>query len=295
MFANSPKITAQQLILDQFSNYLIVERGVTKQSATYYMTDVRQFLQFVADKELSAITDHDIQDYLSQLRSLKLANTSIARKITSLKLFFQFLITEEKIASDPTENIELPKVSRKLPTVLTIEEIKKIIDCTNQADPKAQRAKAIIELLYACGLRASELLSLKIDDISFQDGFIRVLGKGDKERIVPIGKPALQALRNYYNFGRRQLLKDRTSPYLFVNRAGKKLSRMGLHKILKEYVDKAKINKPVSAHIFRHSFATHLLEGGANLRAVQEMLGHANIATTQIYTHIDREYLKEVY
>jgi integrase/recombinase XerD len=189
----------------------------------------------------------------------------------------------------------MPKVKKTLPSVLSFEEISKLIACAKKADPKDMRAKAMFEILYASGLRASELLSLQIDDVSFTDGFIRVLGKGDKERIVPIGKPALQALRNYYNHGRNKFLKDRMSAYLFINAHGKKLSRMGLHKILKEYVKKAKINKHVTPHVFRHSFATHLLEGGANLRAVQEMLGHANIATTQIYTHIDREYLKEVY
>jgi integrase/recombinase XerD len=210
-------------------------------------------------------------------------------------MFFQFLVSEELIKSDPAENIETPKVKKKLPTVLSFQEISKLISNTKGAEPKDLRARAIIEILYASGLRASELLSLQIDDISFTDSFIRVLGKGDKERIVPIGKPALSALRNYYNLGRSKMLKDRMSAYLFINTHGKKLSRMGLHKILKEYVKKAKIIKHVTPHVFRHSFATHLLEGGANLRAVQEMLGHANIVTTQIYTHIDREYLKEVY
>ncbi|MEO0084636.1 MAG: site-specific tyrosine recombinase XerD [candidate division WOR-3 bacterium] len=295
MLAEPKTIISHRQTLEQFSNYLIVERSLAKQSADCYLTDVRQFLQYVSEKKLTMLNESDIQNYLAQLHSLKLATASIARKITALKMFFQFLISEEKITVDPTENIELPKVRKKLPTVLTVEEIKKILDCANRSTPKDLRARAIIELLYASGLRASELLALKLDDISFQDGFIRVLGKGDKERIVPIGKPALQALKNYYNFARRQFVKDKIMPYLFVNSRGKRLSRMGLHKILKEYVNKAKINKPVSAHIFRHSFATHLLEGGANLRAVQEMLGHANIATTQIYTHVDREYLKEVY
>lgn len=282
--------------LDQFSNYLLVERSLAKVSTSYYMTDVRQFLSSLPQSmPINQITEAELQKYISQLHSLKLTSASIARKITSLKMFFQFLVSEQKITNDPTENIETPKVKKKLPSVMTVQEIAKIISSANTTDAKDLRAKAIFEVLYASGLRASELLSLQLDDISFEDGFIRILGKGDKERIVPIGKPALQALRKYYNFGRREFTKDKVSPYLFLNVRGKKLSRMGLHKILKEYVKKAKITKEVTPHVFRHSFATHLLEGGANLRAVQEMLGHSNIATTQIYTHIDREYLKEVY
>jgi integrase/recombinase XerD len=282
--------------LEQFANYLMVERSLSKSSASYYVTDVRQFLLSLPQSlTINKIIDSDIIKFISQLNTLKLASASIARKITSIKMFFQFLVSEELIKYDPTENIEMPKVKKTLPSVLSFEEISKLIACAKKADPKDMRAKAMFEILYASGLRASELLSLQIDDVSFTDGFIRVLGKGDKERIVPIGKPALQALRNYYNHGRNKFLKDRMSAYLFINAHGKKLSRMGLHKILKEYVKKAKINKHVTPHVFRHSFATHLLEGGANLRAVQEMLGHANIATTQIYTHIDREYLKEVY
>lgn len=274
----------------------MVERSLSKTSASYYVTDVRQFLSSLPQSQtINKIIDSDIIQFISQLNTLKLASASIARKITSIKMFFQFLVSEELIKYDPTENIEMPKVKKTLPSVLSFEEISKLIACTKSAGPKDMRAKAIFEILYASGLRASELLSLQIDDISFTDGFVRVLGKGDKERIVPIGKPALLALQHYYNHGRNTLLRDKSSPYLFINAHGKKLSRMGLHKILKEYVQKAKINKHVTPHVFRHSFATHLLEGGANLRAVQEMLGHANIATTQIYTHIDREYLKEVY
>lgn len=274
----------------------MVERSLSKSSASYYVTDVRQFLSsFTESYTPDKICYDDIVKFVSHLNILHLASASIARKITSIKMFFQFLVSEELIKYDPTENIEMPKVKKTLPSVLSFEEISKLIACAKKADPKDMRAKAMFEILYASGLRASELLSLQIDDVSFTDGFIRVLGKGDKERIVPIGKPALLALRHYYNLGRNQFLRDKSSPYLFINAHGKKLSRMGLHKILKEYIKKAKINKHVTPHVFRHSFATHLLEGGANLRAVQEMLGHANIATTQIYTHIDREYLKEVY
>lgn len=283
-------------IIEQFINYLITERSLAQTSTSSYATDVRQFLSSVKnDTKINDIEEKDITDYISSLRSLKLSNASISRKITALKMFFRFLLDEQLINHDPTENIETPKKVQKLPSVLSVAEINKLISITQSPDPKDQRARAIFELLYASGIRASELLSLKIDDIHFDEGFIQVIGKGNKERLVPVGKPALQAIRNYYNFARRQFIKDKICPYLFVNAHGKKLSRMGLHKILQQYVKKAKINKRITPHIFRHTFATHLLEGGANLRAVQEMLGHASIVTTQIYTHLDRTYLKEIY
>lgn len=280
----------------QFNNYLLAERSLSKLSAEFYTKDTNQFLKTLPlNISVENIKEDHLINYIHELKQVKLASASISRKLTSIKMFFRFLVAENIISNDPTENIDMPKVSKKLPSVLSVLEIEQLISQTNTKAPKDMRAKAIFEVLYASGLRASELLSLQIDDVSFNDGFIRVLGKGDKERIVPIGKPALQALRNYYNHGRREFVKDKISTYFFVNAHGHKLSRMGLHKILKQYVKKAKIAKRVTPHIFRHSFATHLLEGGANLRAVQEMLGHANIATTQIYTHIDREYLKEVY
>ncbi len=281
--------------LDTFSNYLIAERSISKLSVEFYLNDTRQFLLASRTNSIKNINLTDITNYIHQLKKLGLTSASISRKITSLKMFFRFLLAEKLITNDPSENIEMPKVRKKLPSVLSVPEIQQLINQTHTGEPKDMRARAIFEVLYASGLRASELLSLQINDVSFNDGFIRILGKGDKERIVPIGRPALQALRNYYNHGRRKFVKDKISSYFFVNAHAKKLSRMGLHKILKEYVKKAKLTKRVTPHIFRHSFATHLLEGGANLRAVQEMLGHANIATTQIYTHIDREYLKEVY
>jgi len=285
-----------QNILEQFTNFLMVERSLSKISTSFYATDVKQFLLSLAPSiAVNKISETNIRDYIQLLNSLRLATASISRKLTSLKMFFQFLVSEEKIVYDPTENIEMPKVKKNLPTVLSVEELSKIIASANTQEKKDLRAKAMFEVLYGSGLRASELLSLQLDDISYIDGFVRVLGKGDKERIVPIGKPAIQALKMYLNYARHEFLKNKFSPYFFINAHGKRLSRMGLHKILKEYVKKAKLSKTVTPHVFRHSFATHLLEGGANLRAVQEMLGHANIATTQIYTHIDREYLKEVY
>ncbi|MEO0072723.1 MAG: site-specific tyrosine recombinase XerD [candidate division WOR-3 bacterium] len=283
-------------IVKSFINYLITERSLARSTVDCYSTDVKQFLSAVTTKKiLYNITENDISNYISFLRQLPLTQTSIARKLTSIKMFFNYLITEKLIAHNPTEHIETPKISQKLPTVLSYEEIIKIIESANNNTPKDLRARAIFEVLYGTGLRASELLSLELDNISFTDGFVRIVGKGNKERIVPIGKPALEAISTYCRVARPFFVKKHNSPYLFVNARGQKLSRMGLHKILKEYLKKAKITKKVTPHSFRHSFATHLLEGGANLRAVQEMLGHANIATTQIYTQIDRTFLRETY
>lgn len=290
------KLSPFEKYLDEFINYLMAERSLSKLSAEFYTNDTKQFLATINSRvSIKNIKESDLTNYIHNLNNLKLTSASISRKLTSIKMFFRFLVADNVLTNDPSENIEMPKTSKKLLSVLSVQEISKIIASANTQEPKDMRAKALFEILYASGLRASELLSLQIDDISFNDGFIRVLGKGDKERLVPIGKPALDALRNYYNHGRREFVKNKVTPYFFVNTHGKKLSRMGLHKILKQYVNKTKITKRVTPHTFRHSFATHLLEGGANLRAVQEMLGHANIATTQIYTHIDREYLKQVY
>jgi integrase/recombinase XerD len=295
-FRISPLKRNHYLILEQFMNYLITERGLAKISAEYYIADIKQFLTSMPEiKQLSEIDEKDITNYLNLLKELSLSSASIARKLTALKIFFGYLTLEKITPCDPTEHFETPKVTKKLPIVLAYEEIIRIINSANTNTPKDLRARAIFELLYSTGLRASELLALEINDISFAEGFVRVLGKGNKERIVPIGKPALEALQKYLQCARPIFIKKTPSPYVFINARGRKLSRMGLHKILREYLKKTQIKKKVTPHTFRHTFATHLLEGGANLRAVQEMLGHANIATTQIYTHLDREYIKEVY
>ncbi len=281
--------------LGSFANFLIAERGLTKTSADFYLTDVRQFLSTTERESLAEIGSKDIRDYVKKMYSLNLSAASVARKIISLRQFFRFLLKESLIKNDPTEDIELPKTKRKLPVVLTVEEIERIIKvCEEEGSYEGLRAKAMIEILYGCGLRAEELLSLKVNNLFLEDGYITVFGKRKKERAVPIGQPAIQAIRDYWNLSRPKYLKKPTE-YLFLNTRGKRLSRMGLWKILNYFIRKAKITKPVSPHTFRHTFATHLLEGGANLRAVQEMLGHSSITTTQIYTKIEREYLKEVY
>uniref|UniRef100_A0A7C6A9C0 Tyrosine recombinase XerC n=1 Tax=candidate division WOR-3 bacterium TaxID=2052148 RepID=A0A7C6A9C0_UNCW3 len=289
-------------LLERFSNYLMIERSLTKSSVTSYVTDVKQFFSTYNKSKatnLAEIKTEDIRQYIAILNSLQLASSSVARKVSSLKMFFRFLVSENLIHSDPCEEVALPKVKKKLPTVLTVNEINQIIDSTQPTNTtrtfKDLRAWAMLETLYATGVRISELLSLRLNDISLAEGFVRVLGKGGKERIIPLGKLAIKAIKEYLQSARSKMLKGRSSEYLFLNNRGQKLSRMGFWKILQESLKKVRITKHVTPHTFRHSFATHLLEGGANLRAVQEMLGHSNIATTQIYTHLDRSYLKEVY
>lgn len=289
-------------ILNQFANYLIVERSLSKTSVSLYTSDVRQFFSIFGKREevnFAKIGSEDIRRYISMLSSLGLVSSSVARKISSIKIFFRFLVSERVVNTDPTENIALPKVAKKLPSILTVNEVVQIINSTQSGNQergvKEFRSWAMLETLYATGVRISELLSLRMSDISLAEGFVRVIGKGNKERIVPMGRLAIEAIKEYLQHARSKLLKGRASEYLFLNYRGQKLSRMGFWKILKENLKRAKIGKRVTPHSFRHSFATHLLEGGANLRAVQEMLGHSNITTTQIYTHLDRKYLKEVY
>ena len=312
-------------LIDRFANYLIVERSLSKVSAEFYTADVRQFFGR-AGKKLppKQVTVADLREYVATMNEIGLAASSISRKLTSIKMFFRFLLLEQVIKTDPAETIELPKKVQTLPTVLNVSEVLSIINsaCEEsapvydeddetpaEARPVARAAqppapnphlvvrdRAMLEMLYAAGLRISELLSLKLTDISLRNGFVRVWGKGNKERLVPVGEPAIEAVKRYLDLARPKLVrKGRTSEALFLNVRGTQMSRMGFWKILQAYVKAAKITKEVTPHTFRHTFATHLLEGGADLRAVQEMLGHASITTTQIYSHVDRSYLREVY
>jgi integrase/recombinase XerD len=292
-------------LVDRFANYLIVERSLSKTSTGFYTADVRQFFGTFGKNKANPrrMTVTDLRHYVGVMDEMELATSSIARKLTSVKMFFRFLLLEKLIDSDPAELIELPKRVQPLPQVLSVEEILSIINAADPAKaegpdqvPLKVRDRAMLEMLYAAGLRISELLSLKVTDISMRNGFVRVFGKGSKERLVPVGLPAIEAVQRYLDEARPRLLKKgRTSETLFLNVRGTLMSRMGFWKILQDYIKAAHVQKEVTPHTFRHSFATHLLEGGADLRAVQEMLGHASIATTQIYTHVDRSYLREVY
>ena len=266
-------------LLDRFANYLMVERSLTIASVASYSADVRQFFTiFGKDEEIKieSLNTEDIRRYISILSSMGLISSSIARKMSSLKIFFRFLVAEGLIQSDPAEDIALPKVKKKLPAILSVNEINQIINATQSGNKGRSindyRNWAMLETIYATGVRISELLSLRTSDISLSEGFVRVMGKGNKERIIPLGKLAIKAIKEYIQLARGKLLKGKASEYLFLNNHGRKMSRMGFWKILQIYLERAKITKRVTPHSFRHSFATNLLEGGANLRAVQEML-----------------------
>jgi integrase/recombinase XerD len=285
-------------VLDRFSHYLLVERGVTPISAQCYLTDIKQLYAFKPDiaKNPDLINAKLLREFVRALSDCGITTATFARKLSSLRVFGAFLETEYNIP-DPAQELKLPRQKRRLPETLSQNEITQLIENTDKAPDRfwALRSRAMLEVAYGAGLRVSELLSLKTSDIDFVERFVRVFGKRSKERLVPLGKPALQAVKDYLTLARGHYARGKITPYLFLNRRGGKLSRMGFWKILRLCARLAGIERRITPHILRHSFATHLLEGGADLRVVQEMLGHASIVTTQIYTHIDRTYLREVY
>jgi integrase/recombinase XerD len=283
-------------LLDQFLNYLSLEAGLSVNTINSYRRDLKGYFEFLGEKKVGsvdAISARHVTAFVQRLSEKGLAATSIARKLTSIRRFHRFLVSEGLAVSDPTGTLESPKLWRKLPSVLTVAEIERLLEQPQGEGPLAFRDKAILEFLYATGVRISELITLTRKNLLPEVELVRVIGKGGKERIVPIGRAALRAVRTYLQESRPQLAKENSEDVLFLNRSGLPFSRYGLWKILRKYVLQAGITKRVSPHTIRHSFATHLLEGGADLRAVQEMLGHADISTTQIYTHLDREYLKQ--
>ncbi len=285
--------------LKEYLTILKLEKNLSDNSVASYENDIRKFLQFAEEKgakDLSEVTSLMLTEFLSMQEKLGVARSTTARYISSLRGFFSYLTNRKYIESNPAEVIGSVKLERKLPVVLSVQEVEEILKQPDTSDKFGLRDKAILELLYSCGLRISELAALKTNDIYFDEEVIRVFGKGSKERIVPIGSSAIKWIRKYLLESRPLLEKRGVSQgVLFLNKNGKKISRMGLWKIISKYVKLAGIEKEVHPHTFRHSFATHLIEGGADWRAVKEMLGHADISTTQIYTHIDREYIKQVH
>lgn len=284
--------------INDFKNFLKLEKSLSKNSIDAYETDIRKFVTFIEIRKLNitpiTVETRHLKDFLEWINEFGLNERSQARIVSGLKAFFKYLLLEDFIDSDPSGLLESPRLGRKLPEVLSIEEIDQIIAVIDLSLPEGQRNKAIIETLYSCGLRVSELVNLKISNLYFNDGFIKVVGKGDKERLVPIGQKAIKEIQFYFQ-DRNILPKiDKASENIvFLNRRGKKLSRITIFDFIKKLVVKAQLKKNVSPHTFRHSFATHLIEGGADLRAVQEMLGHESITTTEIYTHLNREYLRD--
>jgi len=284
--------------VDRYINYLIFEKGLSEKTIESYSRDLTRFLNYLKSSDISHLSKVDtplVLKYLIELRDTGLKQRSRARHLVSLRGFFRFLVQEKMIPKDPIRNVELPKSTLKLPDVMSVEEIERLLNAPNPETPRGVRDAAMIELLYAAGLRVSELISLKLQDVNFHAGFVRIFGKGGKERVVPIGRYAQEKIEEYILSARPILLKNTVSRYLFVARAGRPMTRQGFWKLLRNYVIKANINKTVTPHTIRHSFASHLLEGGADLRAIQEMLGHVDISTTQIYTHVAREYVKKMH
>jgi integrase/recombinase XerD len=279
-------------IIKDFIYYLQAERELSSNTINAYKRDILSFLDEF-NKELNNITRDDILNYISKLHNLKYSTSSIARKLSSLRMFFRFHVSEGLISESPISNIESPRLKRKLPAVLSVSEVNRLIESVNGNSALSIRDRAILELMYGCGLRISELLKLYIEDLFLKEDFIRVKGKGSKERIVPLGSKAKDAIMDYLNDS-RAILDKKLSTNLFLNKNGNKLSRVGIWKNLRKYVLLSGIKKNVTPHTLRHSFATHLLERGASLRTVQILLGHSDISTTQIYTHIDRSYLRNI-
>lgn len=281
--------------LHKFLNYISVEKGLSRNTVESYERDIKKFNSYYKDNGLSDITKKEILQFLSYLNKDGLSPASISRNIVSLRSFYKFLVSEKEIVSDPTENLESPKKWNRLPKTLSYDEIDRLINHNKGNNPSGIRDDAMIELLYACGLRVSELVSLKMNNINLDTGFLITIGKGKKERIVPVGEIALNKIRRYLFSGRANLLKAKRSDFLFVTWSGTAMTRQGFWKLIKKYAKEAGIKKAFSPHTLRHSFATHLLDHGADLRAVQMMLGHSDISTTQIYTHVSRERLKKVH
>lgn len=282
--------------LEDFVTYLLIDRKYSKNTIQSYHDNLKIFLDFIKKNNLNYknINRDNIKDYIKYLKDRNEDERSIAHHISVLRGYYKFLMIEKVVNNDPLEYIELPKLPKRLPTVLTIDEVNTLLDIELN-DQYDYRNKAMLELMYATGLRVSELINLKLEDVDLDNEIVRTMGKGSKERIVPFGEYASNALKKYINDYRDNFFKKEINDYLFLNNHGKPLTRQGFFKILKEIGDKKGIKKEFSPHTLRHSFATHLLNGGADLRSIQEMLGHSNLSTTQIYTNISREELKDTY
>ncbi len=280
-----------------YLHYIRIERGLSENTIKSYHQDLVQFGEYLnSEKLVLDQVDHIvILSWLNQLRDLGKSNSSVIRMVTTLRNFFGYLVRETFVAHNPMNDVRPPKKAEHLPAVLSIEEIDRLLQAPIEDTPLGLRNRTLLEVMYATGLRVSELVNLKMSDLHLKLGLIQTLGKGDKERIIPIGEIAIDWLTRYFNESRIVLLKDKESPYVFLNDRGNQISRQGIWKIIKKLVTTAGITKDVSPHTLRHSFATHILENGADLRIVQELLGHADISTTQIYTHISKKRLREVY
>lgn len=282
--------------IKQFVQYLKLERGLADNSILAYQQDLIKLkdLSEASNHLPENIQSHDLKQFLAQLYDMGLSARSQARIISGWRQFFDFLLLEDVRKDDPSEGIEMPSLGRKLPEVLTIDEIERMIEVVDMTKAEGQRNRAILETLYSCGLRVSELVNLRIEECYFDQGFVRVIGKGNKERLVPVSPQVVEEVNTYFQYDRLHLpIKKGHESFVFLNRRGAQLTRVMIFTLIRQYATLAGIRKTISPHTFRHSFATHLIEGGANLRAIQEMLGHESITTTEIYTHLDQRFLKE--
>ena len=282
--------------IKEFKSYLRIERSLSDNTIDSYLRDIQKLANFSEEKNLNEleITKAEVKEFIAEINKEGISARSQSRIISGIKAFYKYLILEDYLKVNPTELIESPKIGMKLPDTLSIEEIDSLISAIDLSHPQGERNRAILEVLYSCGLRVSELTNLKLSNIRFKEGYVKVLGKGNKERFAPIGSSAIKFLNIYLNEIRNhQDIKKGSEDIVFLNRRGNKLTRVMIFTIIKQLAEKIGMKKKISPHTFRHSFATHLIEGGADLRAIQEMLGHESITTTEIYTHLDREYLRE--
>ena len=277
----------------RFKQYLMYEKGLSPKSVEAYLHDVLLLEEFLSPKQMENATFEDLQQFLKHLYKADYNARSQARIISGMRAFYRYLIYANVLETDPTELLDAPKIGMHLPDVLTVEEIQSIMDVIDLSSPEGHRNRAMAEVMYGCGLRVSELITLRLSNLFFDDGFVKVVGKGNKERLIPIGTTAMKMVNLYVNGKRKELkIKKGEEDYVFLNRRGAHLTREMVFMLVKKWVKDAGIEKTVSPHTFRHSFATHLIEGGADLRAVQEMLGHESITTTEFYTHLDQDYLR---
>lgn len=284
--------------LDRFLHYLIVEKGLSKNTIEAYSHGLNRFLNHLRGKgieEVSEISKLDIREFLLFLKKKSLSSKTLARNLVSIRVFLRFLTEESILSANPAEEIESPKTAKTLPEILSLDEVETLLEQPDTQIPQGMRDRAMLEMLYATGMRVSELTQLQVNHVHLEAGYVLIYGKGSKERIAPIGNEAMKWARRYMGETRERLLKKRESPFLFVNRSGKPMSRQHFWKSIKAYGRRAGIRKRIAPHLLRHSFASHLLERGADLRSVQLMLGHVDISTTQIYTHVTGERLKKIH